>query len=145
VFARRTGIDPDDVERAVEAVALERPRAERVDSAGLPDDALLVAVAATGVPVLAFDAARIDGELWLRRARPGESLGAGGQAIEPGRPVIADRTRPVAVPFGAANPDAAVSAATQRMALAALQVKGVPDMSVEEALWTAIEIVRESG
>jgi len=31
------------------------------------------------------------------------------------------------------------------MALAALQVKGVPDMSVEEALWTAIEIVRESS
>jgi AcrR family transcriptional regulator/DNA/RNA-binding domain of Phe-tRNA-synthetase-like protein len=145
VFARRAGIDPDDVERAVEAVALERPRAERVDSAGLPDDALLVAVAATGVPVLAFDADRIDGELWLRRARPGESLGAGGPAIEPGRPILADRTRPVAVPFGAENADAAVSAATQRMALAALQVKGVPDMSVEEALWTAIEIVRESS
>jgi AcrR family transcriptional regulator/DNA/RNA-binding domain of Phe-tRNA-synthetase-like protein len=145
VFARRAGIDPDDVERAAEAVALERPRTERVDSAGLPDDALLVAVAATGVPVLAFDAERIDGELWLRRARPGESLGAGGPAVEAGRPVIADRTRPVAVPFGPASPDAAVSAATQRMALVALQVKGVPDMSVEEALWTAIEIVRESS
>jgi hypothetical protein len=34
---------------------------------------------------------------------------------------------------------------TERVALAAVQAKGVPDLSVEEALWTAIEIMREAG
>jgi DNA/RNA-binding domain of Phe-tRNA-synthetase-like protein len=145
VFARQLGIDPDESERAVEAAALERPRSEPASSVGLPEDALLIAVAATGVPVLAFDADRIEGELWLRRARPGESLGAAGPSVEPGRPVIADRIHPVAVPFGPADPDAGTTASTTRMTLVALQVKGVPDVSVEEALWTAIEIVRESG
>jgi len=143
VFARRAGIDPDEAQGPVEAAALERPGSEAAASAGLPEDALLIAVAATGVPLIAFDADRLDGDVWFRRARPGESLGAGGPSIPPGRPVIADRTRPVAVPFGPADPDVAVTAATERMALVALQVKGVPEVSVEEALWTVVEVLRE--
>jgi hypothetical protein len=49
----------------------------------------------------------------------------------------------VAVPFGADESAAPVSAATARLALAALQVKGVPEVSVEQALWTVVEILRE--
>src|SRR5207248_4785467 len=63
VFARRLGIDPDEPQRAVEAVALRKDSAESSDSGGLLEDALLIAVAQTGVPVLAFDAAELDGEL----------------------------------------------------------------------------------
>jgi AcrR family transcriptional regulator/DNA/RNA-binding domain of Phe-tRNA-synthetase-like protein len=144
VFARRLGVDPDEATRAVEAVALER--AGGVGATGvrglLPDDALLIAVAETGVPVIAFDADRLDGDLWLRRAAPGERLGSAGHPVAPGRPVLADRTRAVAVPFGPADEDLGLSARTERIALAALQVKGVPDVAVEEALWTVIEISR---
>jgi DNA/RNA-binding domain of Phe-tRNA-synthetase-like protein len=141
VFARRVGIDPDEAERAVEAAALQQhaPLAE-IAKGTLPGDAQLIAVAETGVPVLAFDADRLDGELWLRRAAPGERVGDRG--IDPGRPVLADRTRVVAVPFGPADPEAAITASTTHMTFVALQVKGVPDVGVEESLWTVVEIAR---
>jgi AcrR family transcriptional regulator/DNA/RNA-binding domain of Phe-tRNA-synthetase-like protein len=143
VFARRVGVDPESTEQPVDAAALKRAAAEA--SGALPADAQLVAVAETGVPVLAFDADRLDGELWLRRAQPGERVGPGGAAVAPGTPVLADRTRVVAVPFGPADPTAAVGAKTRRMTFAALQVKGVPDVGVEEALWTVVEISRAEG
>src|SRR4051794_6427322 len=141
VFARRLGIDPDEAERAVEAAALQQRTPIANDATGaLPDDAQLIAVAETGVPVLAFDADKLDGELWLRRAEPGDRVGD--RAIEPGRPVLADRTRVVGVPFGPHAPHAAVGRQTKRMTFVALQVKGVPDVGIEEALWTVVEIAR---
>ncbi|MDQ1433553.1 MAG: hypothetical protein QOF59_369 [Actinomycetota bacterium] len=139
VFARRVGIDPDEAERAVEAAALQRGQQSEA-TGSLPDDAQLIAVAETGVPVLAFDADRIEGELWLRRAEPGERVGD--RAIDAGRPVLADRTRVIAVPFGPDDPETAVTRGTKRMTFVALQVKGVPDVGVEESLWTVVEIAR---
>jgi DNA/RNA-binding domain of Phe-tRNA-synthetase-like protein len=141
VFARRLGIDPDEAERAVEAAALQQRTPLAKEAAGtLPADAQLIAVAETGVPVLAFDADKLDGELWLRRAEPGERVG--GRAIDAGRPVLADRTRVIAAPFGPSDPDAVVTKQTKRMTFVALQVKGVPDVGVEEALWTVVEIAQ---
>jgi DNA/RNA-binding domain of Phe-tRNA-synthetase-like protein len=141
VFARRLGIDPDEAERAVEAAALQQHRPLATEATGsLPGDAQLIAVAETGVPVLAFDSDRLDGELWLRRAEPGERVGD--RPVEAGRPVLADRTRVVAVPFGPHAPDAAINRQTERMTFVALQVKGVPDVGVEESLWTVVEIAR---
>jgi DNA/RNA-binding domain of Phe-tRNA-synthetase-like protein len=142
VFARRLGIDPDEAERPVEAAALQQHAAKQATGT-LPGDAQLIAVAETGVPVLAFDADRLDGDLWLRRAAPGERVGD--RAIEPGRPVIADRTRVVAVPFGPKDPEAAVGPGSERMTFVALQVKGVPDVGVEEALWTVVEIAQAAS
>jgi DNA/RNA-binding domain of Phe-tRNA-synthetase-like protein len=139
VFARRLGIDPDGAETAVEAAALEQ-HSELHVAGSLPADAQLIAVAETGVPVLAFDADKLDGELWLRRAIPGERIGD--HAIEPGRPVLADSTRVLAAPFGQTDAAVAVMEQTERMTFVALQVKGVPDVGVEEALWTVVEIAR---
>jgi TetR/AcrR family transcriptional regulator len=139
VFARRLGIDPDESEHAVEAAALQQNT--RLGTGGsLPEDAQLIAVAETGVPVLAFDADRLDGELWLRRAARGERVGD--HPVEPGRPVLADRTRALAAPFGPTDPGVGVSPETETMTFVALQVKGVPDVGVEEALWTVVEIAR---
>jgi AcrR family transcriptional regulator/DNA/RNA-binding domain of Phe-tRNA-synthetase-like protein len=140
VFARRLGIDPDATDSPVEAAAMQRSDAS--PPGFLPEDAQLIAVAETGVPVLAFDADKIDGDLWLRRAEPGERVGD--HSVEPGRPVLADRTRAVAAPFGPADPSAAITPETERIALVALQVKGVPDLGVEEALWTVVEIAQAS-
>jgi DNA/RNA-binding domain of Phe-tRNA-synthetase-like protein len=144
VFARRLGIDPDEPRHAVEVAALRKGSGKPSPSTGLLEDALLIAVAQTGVPVLAFDADQLDGELWLRRARAGERLGSDGRALPEGRPVLADAARALAAPFGADKPAARVTPATERVALAALQVKGVPEVSVEEALWTVVEILREA-
>ena len=140
VFARRLGVDPDEAQRPEEAAALQRDHAGPTGT--VPGDAQLVAVSETGVPVLAFDAEEIDGELWLRRAARGESVGT--QQVEPGRPVLADRTRVLAVPFGPSDPSAGVKKSTKRMTLVALQVKGVPDLGVEEAMWTVVEIAQAS-
>jgi AcrR family transcriptional regulator/DNA/RNA-binding domain of Phe-tRNA-synthetase-like protein len=142
VFARRVGVDPAEAGNPVEAAALHRGGGDDPEPAGPPGDALLIAVAETGVPVLAFDADELDGEIWLRPARAGERV-ADGPEIPAGRPVLADTVRVLATPFGAGDVSAAVGPATARVALAALQVKGVPDVGVEQALWTVVEILRE--
>jgi DNA/RNA-binding domain of Phe-tRNA-synthetase-like protein len=127
VFFRHVGLDPDVVRTPVEAVALRRMREGGLRSQGLVADALTVAVLETGVGVWAFDAAVLVGALALREAD--------------GRIVIADETGPVSVLFGDPVPRAAVTKHSRRLALVAVGVPGVPDLVVEEALWTAWEIL----
>src|SRR5687768_18388096 len=62
VFARQVGIDPDSDRTPVEAIALERLRHGGFRSRNLVDDALTIAIAETGVPVIALDAHRVEGE-----------------------------------------------------------------------------------
>jgi DNA/RNA-binding domain of Phe-tRNA-synthetase-like protein len=138
VFSRQVGIDPDTDRTPVEAIALERLRHGGLRSANLLDDALTIAIAETGVPVVALDGDRIEGGLGLRLSRPGERLGAL-RPLSRRQIVIADAARPVAVVLGQAGDDAGVTPACERMILCALQVKGVPRISVEEALWLAAE------
>jgi DNA/RNA-binding domain of Phe-tRNA-synthetase-like protein len=139
VFFRQIGIDPDQRHTPAEAVALERMRAGAFASQNLLDDALLIATVETGVPLLAYDAARLDGAPGLRLALAGERLGADGRELRGGEIVVADEARPVAVLFGDTAERCGVHPDTERVLLAAVQVKGVPDVSVEEALWIAVE------
>ncbi len=138
VFSRQVGIDPDHDRTPVEAVALRRLKQGGLPSENLVDDALTIAIAETGVPLIALDADRVGGELGLRLAQPGERLG-------PVRPlserqlVVADRQRPVAVVLGEVGADAGVTPETEQIVLCALGVKGVPRISLEEALWSAAE------
>jgi TetR/AcrR family transcriptional regulator len=122
----------------IEQLALRPAEPDDLTSGGLPHDALLIAVLETGVPLLTFDADRLDGEVALRRARAGEALGGEGSVV------VADRDRPLAVLLGEQAEDTAVSKRTRRIVLAAIQAKGVGNLAVEEALWTAIEIMREA-
>ena len=127
VFFRHVGLDPDVDRTPVEAVALRRMADGGLKSYGLVDDALTVAVLETGVGVAAFDADRLAGAPALREAE--------------GRLVIADDDGTLAVLFG--DPvRAAVERGTRRLALVAVAVPNVPDVFVEEALWTAWEILR---
>jgi DNA/RNA-binding domain of Phe-tRNA-synthetase-like protein len=138
MFSRQVGIDPDRDRTPVEAIALERLRHGGLRSENVLDDALTVAIAETGVPIVALDGDRLEGELGLRLSRAGERLGAL-RPLSSRQIVIADATRPVAVVLGQAGDDAGVTPACERMVLCALQVKGVPRISVEEALWLAAE------
>ena len=138
VFSRQVGIDPDTDRTPVEAIALERLRHGGLKSENLVDDALTVAIAETGVPLVALDAERIDGDLGLRLSQPGETLGEL-RPLSRSQIVIADSARPVAIVLGEVAPDAGVTPACRHMILSALQVKGVPRISVEEALWMAAE------
>jgi DNA/RNA-binding domain of Phe-tRNA-synthetase-like protein len=138
VFSRQVGIDPDHDRTPVEAVALRRLKHGGLHSENLVDDALTIAIAETGVPLIALDAGRVSGELGLRLARSGEML-AGVRPLSARQLVVADGERPVALVLGEVGHDAGVTPDTARMVLCALGVKGVPRISLEEALWCAAD------
>ena len=141
VFFRQVGIDPDERRTPVEQLVLDRLQHGGFRSRNLLDDAIAIATVETGVPLVAFDADRCDSELELRLSREGELLGDAGRPLSSNQIVIADPERALAVLFADLDPDRGVTPDTQRMLLCAVQVAGVPDISVEEALWTAAEIV----
>jgi DNA/RNA-binding domain of Phe-tRNA-synthetase-like protein len=138
VFSRQVGIDPDHDRTPVEAVALRRLKHGGLHSENLVDDALTIAIAETGVPLMALDAGRVTGELRLRLARAGETLDET-RPLSDRQLVMADSRRPVAVVLGEVAREAGVTPETDRMVLCALGVKGVPRISLEEALWSAAE------
>ena len=138
VFSRQVGIDPDHDRTPVEAVALRRLKQGGLQSENLVDDALTIAIAETGVPLIALDADRAGAELGLRLARAGETLG-GIRPLSARQLVVADGERAVALVLGDLAEDAGVRPDTERIVLCALGVKGVPRISLEEALWCAAE------
>jgi DNA/RNA-binding domain of Phe-tRNA-synthetase-like protein len=142
VFFRQIGLDPDDQRTPVEEAAMRRLMHGGFESHGALQDALLLAVIETGVPVWAVDDATLDGPLGIRGARRGEQRPrADGFAddLPPGRLVVADAAGPVGVLFGEPDARHAVTRATERVRLFTLQVDGVPDIHVEEALWTVLD------
>jgi DNA/RNA-binding domain of Phe-tRNA-synthetase-like protein len=146
VFFRHVGLDPDAQRTPVEAAALDRLVRGGFASRGPLEDALLVAVVETGVPVWAVDDARLDGPLGLRGAAPGERLGEGEYApdLAPGRIVVTDATGPVAVLFGDVAPSHLPGGDCPRLRLFAVAVPGVPALHVEEALFGCADALSEA-
>ncbi len=142
VFFRQVGIDPDDHRTPAEQAALDRMKHGSFRSRNLLDDALVIATVETGVPVIALDADRVTPPLGLRLSHEGERLGEGGRPLSVRQIVVADPDRSVAVLFGDVAEDRGVDPETKRMLLCSVQVKGVPEISVEEALWTVTEVLR---
>jgi DNA/RNA-binding domain of Phe-tRNA-synthetase-like protein len=142
VFFRQVGIDPDDHRTPAEQAALDRMKHGSFRSRNLLDDALTIATVETGVPVIALDADRVTPPLGLRLSEEGERLGGEGRPLSVRQIVIADADRSVAVLFGDISEERGVDPRTARMLLCAVQVKGVPEISVEEALWTVTEVLR---
>ncbi len=145
VFFRQVGIDPDENRTPTEAIALERMRAGGFPSRNTVDDALVIATVETNVPVLAFDEERLSGPLGLRMAGDDERLGGFGRPLSSRQVVVADADRSVAVLFLDMADGIGVHPRTERIRLASVQVKGVPDVSVEEALWIARETLLEEA
>ena len=136
-FFRQIGLDPDRDRTPVEQLALERLFDGGFKSRGLPGDALTVAIVETGVALRAFDADALVGALCIRDSAPGEALVGGAGELAQGTLVMADDEGPVAVMFGPRAEARAVETGTRRIAIAATQVEGVPQIAVEEALWMA--------
>ena len=145
VFWRQVGIDPDTERTPVERLAVERLVQGGLPSRNLLDDAITIATLETGVAVVAFDAEATTGALGLRLSEDGESLGPAGPPLGARRIVIADERRPLAVVGGEIADDSRVTRATTRMAVAAFHVKGVPEVSVAEALWTVSDLLSPEG
>jgi DNA/RNA-binding domain of Phe-tRNA-synthetase-like protein len=137
VFFRQIGLDPDEFRTPLEAAVLERLRAGGFRSRGIVDDALTIATVETGVAMRAFDADQVSGELVLRLSQPQERLGSerDGFELPDGTLVVADAERSLGLIFGETATGRGVHPHTSRITLCAIQVQGVPDISVEEAIW----------
>jgi DNA/RNA-binding domain of Phe-tRNA-synthetase-like protein len=138
-FFRHIGLDPDVDRTPVEQAAVERLLRGEVHSGDRVADALALAVLETGVPVVAFAEGALEGTVALRPARAGETLPTGDYAhdVPAGRLVLADAGGPVAVLFGRLSDRHAAGRERAPVRLVAVQVPGVPQAHVDEALWLA--------
>lgn len=142
VFFRQIGLDPDRTRTPVEQLALERLQSGGFKSAGMPADALTLAMLETGIALRAFDADRVEGELRVRASATGESLAGRPGDLAAGTLTIADERRPVALLFGAAADGFEVAKRTRRIAVVATQVGSIPQIAVDEALRIAADALR---
>ena len=142
VFFRHIGLDPDEQPTPVEDVALKRMLHGGFRSENLLDDALTIAMAESYVPIRAFDADAIEGRLSIRASAEGERLEGRPGELPAGTLVIADEARPLSLLFGTLAAGRGVDPKSRAIVLATVQVAGVPDIAVEEALWLAGEVLR---
>lgn len=141
VFYRHIGLDPDRTRTPVEHAALDRMKHGGFRSLNLLDDALTIAIVESGVAMRAFDADKVEGAVGLRGSAPGEGLEGRPGELPAGTLVIADEARPIALLFGAIASGRGVRSKTRNTMLVTTQVKGVPDIAAEEALWLACEVM----
>jgi DNA/RNA-binding domain of Phe-tRNA-synthetase-like protein len=146
VLFRHIGLDPDVQRTPIEAAAVARLLRGGFASGSAIEDACLLALVETGVPVWALDADRVEGPLGLRAALDDEQLGDGEYAndLVPGRLVVADQAGPVAVLFGDTAPGLLPGRGTTRLTLFAVGAPGVPALSFEEALHCCAEALDEA-
>jgi DNA/RNA-binding domain of Phe-tRNA-synthetase-like protein len=142
-FFHQIGLDPDVTRIPSERAAVGRLMQGQFGSRSLIEDALLIALIETGVPVWALDAELVDaGGLGIRLTADGERLGRTeyGNHLQPGRLVVADAQHVHAVLFDEdVAPGHGVSAQTKRAALFTVGVDGVPAIHIEEAMWICVE------
>ena len=132
VFFRHVGLDPDTTRTPVEEAAVQRLVKGGFIPTNLLDDALLVALVETGVPLWALDADRVR-----------EPLGIGTTAD--GRLAVSDADGPLATLFGEIAPGRGVTRTTTRMLIYTVQVPGVPAIFVDEAMWTCLGVLQDGG
>ena len=142
VFYRHIGLDPDEQRTPVEELALQRMKHGGFQSRSLLDDALTIGIVESHVALRAFDADRADGPLGIRPSAEDEALEGRPGALPAGTLVIADQSRPLALLFGATADGRGVHPRTKRTIICAVGVAGVPDISLEEALWLVTEIMQ---
>ncbi len=144
-FFRQIGLDPDVTRVPSEHVAVARLLHGEFRSVDLIADACLVALVETGVPVWALDADEVDeGGLGIRTTTVGDRERASerGAYLAPGSLAVADRTRIHGLLFGPPASGREVGSRTERVALFAIGVDGVPAIHVEESLWMCGELLR---
>lgn len=147
-FFRQIGLDPDVTRIPSEEAAVARLLHGEFRSENLLDDALLLALIETGVPVWGLDERVVDAaSLGIRTTIADERLGAGDYAtyLTPGTLVVADARVVHAPLFAAVAPGHEVTARSTGILLFAIAVGGVPAVHLEEALWVCVEALRASG
>jgi hypothetical protein len=93
------------------------------------------------VALRVFDGEQV-GRLSIRDTAPGEKLPDEGDELAQGTLVIADERGPIGRLFGTNPPDwSGIERVSRRLTIAAIQVNGVPQISVDEALWMAAGLI----
>ncbi len=144
-FFRQIGLDPDTNWVPSERAAVDRLMHGQFRSTGLIEDALLIGLVETGVPIWALDADLVDaGGLGIRTTVAGDRLGTSefGNYLQPGQLAVADARCVHGLLFDELAPGHGVSRASTRIILFAVSVPGVPLIHMEEALWLTIEVLR---
>jgi DNA/RNA-binding domain of Phe-tRNA-synthetase-like protein len=145
-FFHQIGLDPDVARVPSERVAVRRLMQGHFASQNLIEDALLIALIETGVPVWALDAELVDESgLGIRLTTQGDRLGATeyGHHLPPGRLAVADSRNIHALLFDEhVAPGHGIGPRTRRAALFTVGVDGVPAIHIEEALWVCVEVLR---
>jgi DNA/RNA-binding domain of Phe-tRNA-synthetase-like protein len=142
VFFRHIGLDPDTTRTPVEQLIFERIHDGSFKSRNRVDDALTIAMVEVGVALRAFDADRVEGRLGLRLSAEGEEFEGRASPLPEGTIVVADEQRPLGILFDRTAEGRGVRKGTTRVILAAIGVRGVPDIALEEALWVAGSALR---
>jgi DNA/RNA-binding domain of Phe-tRNA-synthetase-like protein len=142
VFFRHIGLDPDRTRTPIEQLIFERIHDGRFTSRNRIEDAITIATVEVGVALRAFDADRISGRVGLRLSEEGERFEGRVSPLPEGTIVIADEERPLGILFGRTAEGRGTKRATKRVLLAAIGVRGVPDIALEEALWVAGSALR---
>jgi DNA/RNA-binding domain of Phe-tRNA-synthetase-like protein len=142
VFFRHIGLDPDTTRTPIEQLIFERIHDGRFASRNRVDDALTIAMVEVGVAMRAFDAVRVSGRVGLRLSEVGEAFEGRVTPLPDGTIVIADEQRPLGVLFGRTAEGRRVRRGTKQVLVAAIGVRGVPDVALEEALWVAGSALR---
>ena len=145
VLWRRLGVDPDRDRTPVEALMVERLERGGLPVRGMPIDAVVVATLETGVPIVVLDRDRVSGAPGLRPAVAGETLGGDEGLLRAGEVVYADERGPLARLDGETANACAVGDATTSMLVCALAAAAVSQLELEEALWTAADLLRAAG
>jgi DNA/RNA-binding domain of Phe-tRNA-synthetase-like protein len=147
-FFRQIGLDPDATRIPSEEVAVARLLHGEFRSSDLVDDALLIALIETGVPVWALDADLVDaGGLGIRITVDGDRLGVTeyGSFLRAGTLAVADARCIHGLLFGDIAPGHGVGPRSTRIVLFSIGVPGVPAIHIEEALWACSEVFGAGG
>src|SRR5204862_5238040 len=116
----------------VEEAAVRRLVHGGFEATNLLDDALLITLMETGIPVWALDAERVSEPLGIAEGAEG-------------RLAVFHEDGPVATLFGAVDVPYGVTTPTERMLLYAVQVPRVPAIFVEEAVHCCLGVLLGEG
>jgi DNA/RNA-binding domain of Phe-tRNA-synthetase-like protein len=142
VFFRHIGLDPDTTRTPIEQLIFERIHDGSFKSRNRIDDALTIAMVEVGVALRAFDADRVEGRVGLRLSGEGEGFEGRVSPLPDGTIVVADEKRALGILFDRTAEGRGVRRGTRRVLVAAIGVRGVPDIALEEALWVAGSALR---
>jgi DNA/RNA-binding domain of Phe-tRNA-synthetase-like protein len=142
VFFRHIGLDPDTTRTPVEQLIFERIHDGSFKSRDRVHDSLTIGMVEVGVALRAFDADRVEGRIGLRLSADGEGFEGRVSPLPEGTIVVADESRPLGIIFDRTADGRGVSRGTRRVLLAAIGVRGVPDIALEEAIWVASSALR---